>query len=731
MRVSQSARARQSFMREAMRDYPVPAREELHKLWERFDYNGNGLLSLAEIDKLVREEYPQYDDKQALLRAYKFADQDGSGFITKNEFATLVRSLAYFKALAEEFREVDASGDRRIDFDEFLAGAPRMGLNLGEAEARAIFDKMDADGGGLVLFEEFCAFMGRLKAEHRDRAELRSAVVAPQPESSSDDDDVDAYLARRRAELGLNQPEDDAAEAVLKRVEARLSHSLDSIHEGPLSRAEAALLFRDAAGALDTAGAQDIERCLIGALPEPIYGPPEAIVERARTVADLQPGLDAAQFAALLRGLETWESVRREFAEDNDDDHDVSVEEFLLGASSVPLEMSDDDARLLFERIGSTDSSRAPLSRLCAALARRAARLDASETRPTTAAAVGESGVSKRLSRSPPPPSPSLDGRPLAPTAIEGRSPHSTRSPAPPAVVEEEHDDFLDQLSLEGHLESLGDDNKEELLPRSSPRRLAREVVPPLTANVVEPPLPPPPPVQQQHRSPPRNRPPLSMCYHGVEVSVPMCEEARLDVKPDGSLRLRLTDFSGDITLTKLSGAALTQSMAVGDSVAAHEAWRRKQRRETPRVPPTQPETREERWSPLQSPPRSTFAQQERVRAPPSRAADPLNSPSIWNASPPPSTARAPPAPPPLGEGSFGISGRAMAVGREPAAGSLKARTYSNSRPTTARPRTARPKTSDLPLPPGWERRFDPRKQRTYFIDHNTRTTSWRHPLRG
>ena len=171
--------------------------------------------------------------------------------------------------------------------------------------------------------------------------------------------------------------------------------------------------------------------------------------------------------------------------------------------------------------------------------------------------------------------------------------------------------------------------------------------------------------------------------------------------------------------------------MAVGDSVAAHEAWRRKQRRETPRVPPTQPETREERWSPLQSPPRSTFAQQERVRAPPSRAADPLNSPSIWNASPPPSTARAPPAPPPLEEGSFGISGRAMAVGREPAAGSLKARTYSNSRPTTARPRTARPKTSDLPLPPGWERRFDPRKQRTYFIDHNTRTTSWRHPLRG
>ena len=80
-------------------------------------------------------------------------------------------------------------------------------------------------------------------------------------------------------------------------------------------------------------------------------------------------------------------------------------------------------------------------------------------------------------------------------------------------------------------------------------------------------------------------------------------------------------------------------------------------------------------------------------------------------------------APPPL-DGGFGVSGHAMTVGREVAAGSLKARTFS-------RPATGRPATQDLPLPPGWERRFDPRKQRTYYIDHTTRTTSWRHPLRG
>ncbi|CAH8824573.1 unnamed protein product [Trichobilharzia szidati] len=32
-------------------------------------------------------------------------------------------------------------------------------------------------------------------------------------------------------------------------------------------------------------------------------------------------------------------------------------------------------------------------------------------------------------------------------------------------------------------------------------------------------------------------------------------------------------------------------------------------------------------------------------------------------------------------------------------------------------------------LPPGWEMRFDPRTERWYFVDHNTRSTQWEHPV--
>ena len=38
------------------------------------DYNGNGALSLAEIDAAVVELYPGFNNKPALMRAYHAAD---------------------------------------------------------------------------------------------------------------------------------------------------------------------------------------------------------------------------------------------------------------------------------------------------------------------------------------------------------------------------------------------------------------------------------------------------------------------------------------------------------------------------------------------------------------------------------------------------------------------------------------------------------------------------------
>lgn len=48
---------------------------KIRETWKVFDFNNNGILSLAEIDKAVIELLPQYaKDKPAIIRAYKAAD---------------------------------------------------------------------------------------------------------------------------------------------------------------------------------------------------------------------------------------------------------------------------------------------------------------------------------------------------------------------------------------------------------------------------------------------------------------------------------------------------------------------------------------------------------------------------------------------------------------------------------------------------------------------------------
>lgn len=39
-----------------------------------------------------------------------------------------------------------------------------------------------------------------------------------------------------------------------------------------------------------------------------------------------------------------------------------------------------------------------------------------------------------------------------------------------------------------------------------------------------------------------------------------------------------------------------------------------------------------------------------------------------------------------------------------------------------------RPRLIEGPLPPGWEKRKDPTTNKAFYIDHNTRKTTWDHP---
>ena len=123
-------------------------------LWARVDSNGNGNVSLAEIDLVVVARYPLLNNKPALMRAYKqtcLADGgDGDAWVEPKEFPMLLVNLFYFNKMFRLFADLDSDGDRRLDRAEFNRGLRFLDLDLSEADVAAEWQAMDADGSGKV-----------------------------------------------------------------------------------------------------------------------------------------------------------------------------------------------------------------------------------------------------------------------------------------------------------------------------------------------------------------------------------------------------------------------------------------------------------------------------------------------------------------------------------------------------------------------------------------------------
>ena len=98
-------------------------------------------------------KYPLLNNKKALMRAFQATtvlDGDGDQWIERPELPALLRNLVYFNKLAYAFEKMDANDDNRIDFAEFCASLPVIGLELSEEEAKGQFDLMDSNEGGAV-----------------------------------------------------------------------------------------------------------------------------------------------------------------------------------------------------------------------------------------------------------------------------------------------------------------------------------------------------------------------------------------------------------------------------------------------------------------------------------------------------------------------------------------------------------------------------------------------------
>jgi len=141
------------------------------------DVNGNHVISLAEIDKFLSEVWPEFNNPAAQMRSYKAADADDSGLIGRNEFRMLLKSLVFYNQLWDKFEEIDVNQDHRLGLREFVTGCHLVGGAVVE-DPEKLFRAMDANGGGYVLFDEFCLTMARkLVVDNGTDDEMLAATI--------------------------------------------------------------------------------------------------------------------------------------------------------------------------------------------------------------------------------------------------------------------------------------------------------------------------------------------------------------------------------------------------------------------------------------------------------------------------------------------------------------------------------------------------------------------------
>ena len=135
-------------------------------LWSQIDVNRNGYASLAEIDKGLRDVLKidhLFNCKRAILRAFQSAknsvkskNSHGADYVERSEFRLLLYYLRQYFEYFQAFARVDTGDDNRVDLAEFKAALPQLTRWVGAIpDPELEFKKIDKNGGGQILFDEF------------------------------------------------------------------------------------------------------------------------------------------------------------------------------------------------------------------------------------------------------------------------------------------------------------------------------------------------------------------------------------------------------------------------------------------------------------------------------------------------------------------------------------------------------------------------------------------------
>ncbi|THG11474.1 calcium-binding allergen Ole e 8-like [Camellia sinensis] len=134
--------------------------EEVRKVFNRFDTNGDGKISLTELVHVMKALGSDTSEDE-VKRMMEEIDTDRDGFISLDEFANFYRSSSAGGAqeLKEAFDLYDLNKNGLISSTELHQILNRLGEKCSVEDCNGMIKSVDSDGDGYVNFEEFKKMM--------------------------------------------------------------------------------------------------------------------------------------------------------------------------------------------------------------------------------------------------------------------------------------------------------------------------------------------------------------------------------------------------------------------------------------------------------------------------------------------------------------------------------------------------------------------------------------------
>ncbi|MED6197313.1 hypothetical protein PIB30_055509 [Stylosanthes scabra] len=140
-----------------------PKSEEMKWVFEKFDTNKDGKISLQEYKAAAKALDRGTGDAEA-MKAFELMDSDGDGFIDFNEFMEMFgggggEGRMKEAEMKKAFEVFDLNGDGKISAEELSQVLKRLGEGCSLSACRKMVKGVDGNGDGFIDFNEFMSMM--------------------------------------------------------------------------------------------------------------------------------------------------------------------------------------------------------------------------------------------------------------------------------------------------------------------------------------------------------------------------------------------------------------------------------------------------------------------------------------------------------------------------------------------------------------------------------------------